>query len=293
MSNQLPLSEPVIRYPLLLSDQPWRKTAKVGIGRALLMLRPRYGRALLEHGDPESFSMTDRLMIAGWRSRATQADWPALSALHQRFWAGSGGARFSTDSAVADRFEKWFLAEHIRPLDFLRGELDSRQCPAVCEIGSGNGLALEYLSRELPQIPRFIGVDINAEATRKNARHWQHDGRLEFVNADAVEWIDTNAGADWTYFSNAGVLEYLCEDRVAELYRITAERGGWWLITEPVYAGYDLSTETRSRPHGSEFSFCHNHAHLLTRAGWTVVENYETEVAGMRFLTLLARRTQA
>ncbi len=293
MTDQLPIREAGIRYPFALPAAGRRRAVKIGLGRALLRLRPRYGRSLLAQGDPATFSPTDRLMMAGWTHRATPADWPALSALHQRFWAGPGGARFSTDPGIADRFEQWFLAEHARPLAFLREELAARTCPTLCEIGSGNGLALEYISHRLPEIGRFVGVDINAEATRINARRWQHDDRLGFVAAEAVSWIDANAGTGWAYFSNAGVLEYLPEEKVTELYRITAERGGWWLITEPVYAGYDLTTETASRPHGGEFSFCHNHPYLLGRAGWEVAERYETEVSGMRFLTVCARKAAA
>lgn len=290
MSDQLSATEPVIRYPFGVPASRWRRAVKVGAGRALLALRPGHGRRLLEHGDPHTFSLLDRLILAGWTDRATPADWAALSALHERFWAGPGGAKFSESAEIAGRFEQWFLREHARPVEFLQAELAGRTCPALCEIGSGNGLALEYLSRQLPDIGRFVGIDINAHATRENARRWRDDARLGFVNADAVRWIEDNAGRDWTYFSNAGVLEYFPEDKVRHLYRVTAERGGWWLITEPVYAGYDLDTETRSRPHGSEFSFCHNHPHLLRETGWEVVDQYQTEVSGMRFLTVSARK---
>jgi hypothetical protein len=61
------------------------------------------------------------------------------------------------------------------------------------------------------------------------------------------------------------------------------------VLTEPVYRDYDLATETESRPSGPEFSFSHNHPHLLRRAGWEVVEVTETETAGMRFLSVCAR----
>jgi hypothetical protein len=291
MTDQLPVSESGIRFLFGLPENRWRKAVKVGLGRALFTLRPRHGRRLIDVGDPATFSAADRLMLAGWTSRATPADWPALSALHQRFWAGPGGAQFSADPGVADRFERWFLREHSSVVEFLKSELTTRRCPALCEIGSGNGLALEYLSRQLPQTDRFVGVDINAEATRDNADRWRHDDRLEFVSADAVTWIDTNAGADWAYFSNAGVLEYFPEEKVTQLYRITAERGGWWLITEPIYAGYDLATETRSRPNGSEFSFCHNHPHLLREAGWEILKQYETDIDGTRSLTVCARKS--
>jgi hypothetical protein len=284
-------SESGIRYPFLLPASRWRRAVKVGVGRIALMMRPGRARRLLHGSDPMTFSFTDRLIIAGWVSRATPDDWPTLSDLHQRFWAGRGGAMFNTAPEIAQRFDDWFLRQHARPLDVLQAELAGHQCHALCEIGSGNGLALEYASTTIPAIPRFIGIDINAQATRRNTVRWHDHPRIEFAHADAVEWIEQNAEPGWAYFSNAGVLEYLPQDKVARLYRHTAELGGpaWWILTEPVHSDYDLATETESRPHGPEFSFCHNHPFLLRQAGWEIIERFETETAGLRFLTVCAR----
>lgn len=290
--TDLCIAEPEIRYPLLLPDNPWRRALKVGLGRIALALLPRRAEQLLADGDPMDFSTIDRLVVTGWMSRAARtADWPALSALHQRFWEGRGGAAFNTAPEIARRFEEWFLGSHARALETLRRQLDGQHCRALCEIGSGNGLALEHASRTLTQIPRFIGVDINRTATKLNAQRWHDDPRLEFVHADAAQWITHNAEPGWAYFSNAGVLEYFPQATVEKLYRRTASLGGpaWWVLTEPVYRDYDLATETESRPSGPEFSFSHNHPHLLRRAGWEVVEVTETETAGMRFLSVCAR----
>lgn len=292
------VSESEIRYPLMLPASRWRRAAKVAGGRLLLALRPAHRRRLIHEGDPMRFSRVDRLMVAGLVGGArTEADRAELSAIQRRFWAGEGGAIFNAAPEVADRFHDWFLAKHRRPLECLEGQLAATgaACPVMCEIGSGNGLALEYLGQRFPAVPRLVGIDINADATRRNAERWREDPRLEFVHADAVEWITAHAGDGWTYFSNAGVLEYLPQDQVERLYRHTAQRGGpsWWMLTEPVYDGYDLATETESRVNGREFSFCHNHPHLLRQAGWEIVEQHETEAAGLRWLSLCARRAHA
>lgn len=282
-----------IRYPFVLPASPWRRAIKVGLGRLALAARPGTAGRLLAAGDPNEFSLVDRLIMIGWVSRAQPEDWAALSAMHQRFWAGQGGALFSASADIAERFDDWFLREHARPVELLRRELSDTGAPALCEIGSGNGLALAYLGDQLPMLPRLVGIDINAEATRNNTERWRTDTRLEFVHADAVDWIESHAGPGWVYFSNAGVLEYFPQDKVTRLYQATAGFGGeaWWVLTEPVYNGFDLDTEKQSRPHGSEFSFCHNHPHLLRQAGWDIVEQYETDVEGTRFLTVCARRS--
>lgn len=282
-------SESALRYPFLLPANSWRRALKVGLGRLALALRPRQAQRLLERHDPTAFSFTDRLMLAAWVSRATADDWTTLSEIHQRFWAGQGGAIFNTAPEIAHRFDDWLL--HSRPLEFLRSEFGSQQCAALCEIGSGNGLALDYMSQQLATVPRFIGIDINTEATCRNTERWQDDPRLEFVTADAVEWIEEHAKTNWTYFANAGVLEYFPQPSVTRLYRHTAALAGpaWWVLTEPIHGDYDLATETDSRPQPPEFSFSHNHPHLLRQAGWEVVEQSETEVAGIRFLTVCAR----
>ena len=59
-----------------LSDAGWRSTVKIGLGRAPLRPRPRYGRRLLDLGDPATFSLTDRLMTAGGRRPRTSRSRP-------------------------------------------------------------------------------------------------------------------------------------------------------------------------------------------------------------------------
>lgn len=71
MTDQLPVTQAAIRYPFGLPDRGWRRAVKVGLGRTLLALRPRHGRELLDRGDPATFTLADRLVLAGWTSRAT------------------------------------------------------------------------------------------------------------------------------------------------------------------------------------------------------------------------------
>ena len=37
------------------------------------------------------------------------------------------------------------------------------QYDAICEIGTGNGMYLDYLAKELPKLKSFTGLDINGD----------------------------------------------------------------------------------------------------------------------------------
>src|SRR6186713_3228126 len=110
-TGQLPISASQIRYPFALPASRWKRKAKIAAGRVLLAVRRGYARKLLAEGDPMTFGLADRLIMVGWAHRATPADWPALSAMHQRFWAGQGGSMFSAAPEVAERFDDWFVSQ--------------------------------------------------------------------------------------------------------------------------------------------------------------------------------------
>ncbi len=240
------------------------------------------------------FSAIERTMIAGFVGHAkNEEDWLALNDLHRRFWSGQGGAIFNHSPEVEDRLNTWFLEKHGRLLECLQQELvtSEHQCPVICEIGSGNGLALNYLSQQFPTVPRFVGIDINEYSTQRNKERWGDNPKLEFVASDALDWVRQNAAGGWIFFSNSGVMEYFPQKNVEALYHHTAslDKPSWWVLTEPRDLDHDFTTETRSRVHGSELSYSHNHPYLLRQAGWKVVEQFESEVGAYRCVSICAK----
>ncbi|MDP3859248.1 MAG: class I SAM-dependent methyltransferase [Stagnimonas sp.] len=286
-------SETAISYPLVLPAQRWKRIPKLLLGELLVGLLPGRAGRVLRDGDPMHFNRLDRLLLAGWVARARRSgDWDALNGVQQRFWAGRGGALFARVGEVAARFEQRFLRHHLGVVDALERELAGAGfAPAgLCEIGSGNGLALDYLSRRLGSIPQFIGLDLNPEAARANAARWPAP-RLRFVTGEAVAWLEAHAEPGWVYFSNAGVLEYLTQAQLDRLLGLLAARPpALFALVEPLAPDHDLERELDSRSFGAEFTNSHNHPARFRRAGWEIRFQQEVRVGALRHLLLVARK---
>lgn len=283
-------SEAAICYPLALPESRWRRIVKLLLGNTLTRLMPARAQQVLREGDPMRFGSLDRLLVTGWVARARcSGDWDALNGLQQRFWAGQGGALFATVDTVAARFEQRFIKHHLGVVVALEQAL--QQCPPVgglCEIGSGNGMVLNYLRERLGGIPQFVGLDLNPEAARSNTARWP-DPKLRFVTGEAVSWLAAHAEPGWVYFSNAGVLEYLTEAKLDELLRLlAARRPALFALVEPLAPDYALESETASRTHGPEFTYSHNHPERFRRAGWEILFQQDLRVEDRRHLLLVA-----
>lgn len=286
-------TEAAISYPLVLPASRWKRQLKLRLGELLTRLLPARAARVLHEGDPMHFSGLDRWLVAGWVARARRSgDWDALNGLQQRFWAGQGGALFATVGEVAARFEQRFLRHHVGVVDALEREIAAAGFTpqGLCEIGSGNGLALDYLCRRLEGIPRFIGLDLNPEAAVSNRARWS-DPKLEFVTGEAVAWLRDQARPGWIYFSNAGVLEYLTEAKLDELLGVLATRGpALFALVEPIAPDHDLAGEPGSRTFGAEFTYSHNHPERFRRAGWELRFQDEVRLGNLRHLLLVARK---
>lgn len=286
-------SEAAISYPLVLPASRWKRWLKLLVGEALTRLLPGQAERVLHEGDPMQFGTLERWLVAGWVARTRRSgDWDVLNGVQQRFWAGRGGALFATVDEVAARFEQRFLKHHAGIVDALKAEITrSAFTPAgLCEIGSGNGLALDYLVQQLPAIPQFVGLDLNPEAASSNRARWP-DPRRRFVTGEAVAWLDAHAEPGWVYFSNAGVLEYLTQAQLDRLLGLLAARPpALFALVEPLAPDHDLEREPDSRSFGAEFTNSHNHPERFRRAGWDIRFQQEVRVGALRHLLLVARK---
>jgi len=284
-------SESAIHYPLQLPRSRWRAAVKLGLGRWLCRLLPRQAEAVLREGDPMDFGRLQKLLVAGHLDRARQTgDWAALIPIQQRFWAGRGGKLFNSVQGVADRFQSWFLGPHQAVVEALALEIgDGQGWEQLVELGSGNGLALDFLSRRFPALPRLTGVDLNAESAISNTARYGNP-RLHFVAAEASAWVHGHALGRQVWFSNAGVLEYLSEAQVLGIYRDIAAQpeAAVFALVEPLQQGHDLATETASRVNLLEHSHSHNHPALLQQAGWQIRYQQETTTTSLRWLMVVA-----
>lgn len=268
-----------------------KQKAKGLLGEMLLPLFPARAKALGEHGFTHhgaTFSVLDRLIVAGMAYRALRRkEFGRLGEYHRKFWGGEQ-AKVHHDHAQ-DRFTTVFLKYYTPLIDELEGFMATRERPAaMCEIGSGAGLLLDYLATRFSEVERFIGLDLDPVTTEETRRAFP-DPRLEFVTADAVDYIEKHGVSNWIYLTHNGVLEYFAPDILERLLRqIAALRPAAIALIEPVGKDHDFETQTDSWPYGQEFGFSHNYPHLLEKHGFRVLYRHEVDVYGVRVSLVLA-----
>lgn len=276
-------------FPLWLPQSPLRRKIKVALGRMALLARPGLAHQLESGGAPSS--MIGRIALAALVDRHQRAGTlESLSHLHRNFWAGDKANGFY--SATQDRFERVFLGEHRVIVERLAKIMASGDFHTLCEVGCGSGQVLAHLKDELPGLRRLIGLDLNTAQIRINSERHSGEARLEFVAADAAEWIPSQIGPGWIVFAYGGVFEYLTQTQLAELLRVLAANAPACIgFVEPVAEGQDLAAEGASLAYGTELSYSHPYLHLIEKAGLSTVWRAETRfgASGPQALMAIAR----
>lgn len=282
-----------VQFPLALGAGGGFKTClKTALGRALLPLLPARS-AQLERGEVgKQLDLRDRLLIAALIERHERAGTlEKLNGLHDWLWASEQAVHFH-DQAQA-RFDSWWREQHSAIVQPLLQELGDRagSYTTLCEIGCGSGLILEDMASRLPQLRRFVGLDLSAAQTERNRKRYADQPRLSFETGDAASWVRQHADAGWIFMTNAGVLEYFPEAKLRELLSHIAHerRPTAFAMVEPIDRGFDLARDTASRVYGPERSWSHNYPQLFRQSGFELRWHKELEVGGLRWLLLFAR----
>ncbi len=261
------------------------KTAGI-VGQQLLIFFP--DRVETIQRDGFSFIMgqkrnwLDSLLRAGLIERAlTTRKSSLLEKYHYDFWQGERGHQYH--SSCLDRFDEIFLRHYAYLVEEIAAF--ARKEPAyttLCEIGSGSGQLLDYLASNVPEIQRFVGIDLSQETTDANKQKYTNP-KLEFVAAGGREWIEEHGQPYSIYLTHAGVLEYFSQQNLESLLNYIGETlaPAVFVAIEPVAVDHDLETELDSKPYGREFAFSHNYPHQFQRAKFQIEHmNYSHEKLG-------------
>lgn len=249
----------------VFSERPAGVLGRLAVGLVPAAYRRRIEETLFTGRGPSGL-LADAVRAELCR-RAYAAQAPARAALWRgragKAWHDLAQARLADPAARAQEFET------VRgPLvAALEDMVDAGRVSTVCELGTGNGLFLEHLATRLGAVKRLVGLDLNEAQIRDN-RARPVDVRLEFVVADAAEWVDRHAEPH-TVFVACETLEFLTEDEMLTLFaRIRARVPGGAVA---VLAGSSLQQETgaASTPRAAT-AFHHDYAALLRRAGFAV-----------------------
>lgn len=248
------------------------------LGNVLVILQPKKARQLSEnritlvHKNKKNMSLPERLMRYALVKKLEKIeDHDTIAELNRNFWVNNKATELFLETE--DTFNTDFLPNCTFIFDLLKKELSnqSEEFDTLVEIGTGNGDVLNYLSAEFPQIDRFIGIDLSQHQIDINNNRFNRDDKLEFVAADAFDWVKEHGHSKTIFVSSRGVLEYFLETRLQEfLNEINLLGKIFFIAIEPNGADHDFETNPNTQLYGNEPSFSHNYPKLFKNAGFSL-----------------------
>lgn len=245
-------------------------------GNMLVFLRPKKAkqlskdRILLLFTDKNHLSIQERLMRGALIKKLEKVeDYEMIAKSNRDFWITKAPKLFlETEQA----FNTHFLTNCTFIFDLLKEQLSnqSEEFKTLVEIGTGNGTVLNYLCSKFPDIDRFVGIDLSSEQTEINNKKYIHNEKLEFVAADAFDWIKDH-GKTNTIFVTRDTLEYFLEPNLQEFFIEVQKLGKIIFVAiEPNGSDHNFETQPNSQLYGNEPSFSHNYPKLFKNAGFTL-----------------------
>lgn len=248
------------------------------IGNVLVFLLPKKARQLSEnritlvHKNKKKLSLSERLMRYALVKKLERIeDHDTIADLNRNFWANHKATELFLETE--EKFQSDFLPNCTFIFDKLKVELSKHpeKFNTLVEIGTGNGDVLNYLSSEFPQIKRFVGIDMSSHQIDINIKKFESNPILEFVAADAVDWVKNNGHSNIIFVTYSGVLEYFVENRLQEFLNALNVLGKIIFIAiEPNGADHDFDKNPNTQLYGNEPSFSHNYKQLFKNAGFSL-----------------------
>jgi hypothetical protein len=204
---------------------------------------------------------------------AARDEWKLRRRSRELFWGAEPGKKWHELGRERyrnpDAYRKEFL-EPRRPLvrqiaALLAADSGYR---TICEIGTGNGLFADHLSKELSPACRIIGLDLNREQILENRQTYQ-GSTVEFMHGEVLEWV-RQEGREGTIFVACETLEFFSQQELEEFFRsIRKSLGrvavGIFALNQPGWA-----LQTVSQPRGST-AYNHNFPYLLEQCRYRIV----------------------
>lgn len=162
----------------------------------------------------------------------------------------------------------------------------------VCEIGAGNGILLDYLSRKLTGVGKFIGLDLSEETVNRCRLDYKDNTKLEFHNLEVLEYVDRYYDEPTVFVAYDTLRYFTAQELEDTLRRIKSKNQKiMFAIGESVFK-MDFDKDFESKPLVF-IAYSHNYPHVFKKAGFDVefleirpaVDNIES----FDFVYLIAR----
>lgn len=189
------------------------------------------------------------------------------------FWGAKAGSNWHEmkRKLLSDpiKYKQEFLPERqplVQKLKYILKRNPSYE--ALYEIGTGNGMFLDYLCQNLSAlgVKKFVGIDINREQIRRNKNLFKNDSHLKFTAGEAGQKITEERNKNIIVISS-GTLECFTRVELEALFSRLSHVNGKVLVglIEPV--SINLERDFESVPRGNTF-FSHNYPFLLSKFGF-------------------------
>ena len=96
----------------------------------------------------------------------------------------------------------------------------------ICEIGTGDGRYLNFLSKKLEQIDKFIGIDLNKDIMDENNQIYKHNHKLRFIHGTVNKNYREikNLSSNSILFVSFRTLTWFTQSELEDLFRFISEK---------------------------------------------------------------------
>lgn len=253
-------------FPLSIPQNRVKRAIKDLLGRFAMSIDPTLRKEIIKGRQPKSFLERAALMSV-LIELDKKGESGLIAKIHRSFWASEEA--FGYYNATNHRMLGMYELTKDQLIAAL-GDLEKgASVEKLIEIGCGEGLVLEKLSKEFPGINQFIGIDINQSQIKASAERFKSNPKLSFVAENAIDYIDTNSVSDCILLTFGGVMEYFTEQELKDFFsKLKLQKNIGIVLYEPLLQDFNPSTETKSKPYGAEMSFCHPYSSYLKEIGF-------------------------
>ena len=151
---------------------------------------------------------------------------------------------------------------------------ENKNIQTICEIGTGDGRYLNFLSEKLSGIKTFIGIDLNAKMIKENNNKYKKNTNLIFLHGkvnkrfDRVKEISSNS----ILFVSFRTLTWFTQMELEELFSFIANKKEFLSLAFFEQNEICNEKETKSKVRTGILFNSHNYKSLLKRCGLSIVK---------------------
>lgn len=245
------------------------------IGNLLVSIYPKKAKELSDEGITlvmtKEFTLKEQLMRKAILKKVQkQKEFNSLSDIHRKYWSNQGKDFYSV---TKNNLETIHLPRHKSTFEALQKQLAiaPSQFKTIVEIGTGNGIVLNYLSTQFPDLDNFIGIDLSQDQISINQSNFKDNSKLKFVASDVMEWVEEYGEEYMVFLTFRGVMEYFNQKQLNHFFEKLNSLGKIiFFAIEPNGLEHDFNQNPDSMIYGVETSFSHNYPKLFEDAGFKI-----------------------